>query len=128
MTEFSSYYDFVGDTESQNLHKLLSKPDVVIQDTKIRSALSQDFFLPEFILLKNKGVMKIRNCRKIITHPSIDSSSTNSIYSKVLLFSPEAEENMDMEKLKHLYNKKDETSVSDQNGDNETVIQRIERY
>ena len=72
--------------------------------------------------------MKIRNCRKIITHPSIDSSSTNSIYSKVLLFSPEAEENMDMEKLKHLYNKKDETSVSDQNGDNETVIQRIERY
>ena len=70
----------------------------------------------------------LRNSRKILTLPSIDSNSSDHVFSKVLLFSPDAQEEMDVKLLRDLYTKYDEPPVKDVFGNDQTMIDRIERW
>ena len=80
---------------------------------------SQDF-LPEIIILSNHDVMKLRTSPKILAYPQCDEVSDAWIYQKVLLFSPNAKDNMSKEEVMQLY------SVKDDEGDL-TQIQKIEK-
>ena len=87
-------------------------------DTPTNTKLNQSIFF---------NCSLLRNSRKILTLPSIDSNSSDHVFSKVLLFSPDAQEEMDVKLLRDLYTKYDEPPVKDVFGNDQTMIDRIER-
>ena len=123
--EFIQNFEFVGESESKNFVKLFEK--VSIEDSDIQTAFSSEIFLPEFIILVNGDVMQLRKSKKILTFPDFEKNSPQFQYRQVLLFSPEAEEIMDNEKVLSLFQRLDDPPACDERGRGITMIQRVER-
>ena len=64
LAEFCQNYDFIGSSESSKMYELLSQPEIQIEDSEIQSATSETQFLPEFLLITNGDVMRIREAIK----------------------------------------------------------------
>ena len=119
LCQFIINYDYVGESDSKDLFKLFTKKDVAIKDSE-KKCVGSDSLLPEFILLKNGDVMKLRSNPKIVVFPRCEEGSMDYMFQKVLLFSPEATENMSENQISQLFHKCED-------GENMTLIQRIER-
>ena len=124
LTEFVMNYDYVGEDESENLYKLFTKKDVVIQNSDKTCAYSNKSFLPDVILLSNKNVMKIRSRPKIVVYPKCDEGSEDEVYQKVLLFSPDSRETMTEAEVRNLFSVK---YTHEESMESMTVVERIER-
>ena len=124
LAEFAQNYDFMGDKDSKDIYKLFTTKGVAIQNSKKKciSTDSDELFLPEFILLKNGDVMKLRENMKVLIFPWIDEGSQEFMYQKVLLFSPRARETMTDHEVVLLFQEKDKELCQDL-----TLIQRIEK-
>ena len=124
--EFIQKYEYCGEAESKNLSKLFSK--VAIKDSDKTTAFCDANFLPELLVLKNKDVMKLRNKDRVLAIPDFTMESLEHLYCQVLLFSPEATEDMSNEKVFSLFHKLDDPPILDEtSGNNFTTIQRIQR-
>ena len=126
--EFVMNYEYPGIKESKDLNKLFSRSDVVVQDSDIKTAFSENHFLPEILKLSNGDMMKIRNQKKVIAYPSSQPFSMDFKHRKVIMFSPEAVEDMTDERVEELFYKKDEPVINDEYGQPLTIVNRIERY
>ena len=126
LAEFVMFYDYAGVSESKELYKLFTQRGVEINDSEIRCAFSKEF-LPEVILLRTGDVMKMRTNQKIIAFPSCEKDSSEEFYQKVLLYSPEAQEDMSVVDINVKYCAEDDPPVCDVTGRTLTVIERIER-
>lgn len=123
--EFILNYNFSGEEESKNLLKLFSK--VAIKDSDKTTVFSKNCFLPEVLVLKNNDVMQLRSKVKVLTFPSFEKETFQHMYRQVLLFSPEAKEEMSKEEVVSLFNKVDEEPFKDEKGYTLTIIERMER-
>ena len=114
----------MGDKDSKDIYKLFTTKGVAIQNSKKKciSTDSDELFLPEFLLLKNGDVMKLRENMKVLIFPRIDEGSLEFMYQKVLLFSPRARETMTDHEVVLLFQEKDKELCQDL-----TLIQRIEK-
>ena len=127
LSEFVLLYDFCGTKESQNFYKLFGLQGVEIQDSEFNCVSSKEP-LPEFIILKNHDVMKIRTKRKILSFPRCEADTQEHIYQQVLLFSPGAKETMNEREVLKLYWEKDDPPRFNDDGDMMTVVRRVRRY
>ena len=93
----------------------------------MKTAFSEKFYLKELIFLKNGDVMKLRRSKKVVSYPRFQGGSKDFMFKQVLMFSPEASEDMDDDKVETLFFKKDQPPVLDEDGCPQTVINRIER-
>ena len=84
LAEFCQNYDFIGSSESSKIYKLLSKANIEIESSGIKSASSDQLYLPEMILLTNQHVMRIRKKKKILSFPTIGINSSDYQYSKAI--------------------------------------------
>ena len=76
LAEFVLHYSYLGQNESEEVYKLLSKEGVEIKSSEIKSAFSKDEYLPEFIITKHQEVLKIRSNRKLISYPCYEDNLT----------------------------------------------------
>ena len=127
LTEFIRNYDYAGEKESAEILKLFGRSDVVIQDSEVKSAFSEKSFLKELIFLNNGDVMKLRKSPKVVSYPRFHEGSKEYMFRQVLMFSPEATEDMDDDKVETLFFKKDQPPTLDEDGHPQTIINRIER-
>ena len=99
----------------------------MIQDSEVKSAFSEKSFLKELIFLNNGDVMKLRKSPKVVSYPRFHEGSKEYMFRQVLMFSPEATEDMDDDKVETLFFKKDQPPTLDEDGHPQTIINRIER-
>ena len=127
LAEFVMFYDYTGSEESKNLYKFFKHQGVEIKDSERKCAYSNECFLPEFILLENQDVMKIRTNQKVISFPRCEVNSKEHMYQQVLLFSKDAKQRMTDADITSLFWQKDDPPVFDENGDMMTIIRRVKR-
>ena len=128
LCEFVMNYDFAGEKDSKDLFKLFTKQNVEIQESNKPSAYSDRICLPEVILLKNGDVMTLRSLPKVVACPEFDPDSEEHFFQQVLLYSPNATEDMTAAQVNFQYTLEDDPPVFDQSGNSVTIIQRIKRY
>ena len=127
LAEFIIHYSILGQTEAEEVYKLLNKEGVEIKSSDIKSAFSKDEYLPEFIITKQQEVLKIRRNRKVISYPCYEDNLTKFAYAKVLLFMPLEEDITSDEMLFSLFRRFDDPAVFGSNGEKITSIERVER-
>lgn len=127
LAEFVMYYTYLGQSESEEVYKLLSKEGVEIKSSEIQSAFSKNENLPEFILTRKREVMKIRNNRKLISYPCYEDNISKFAYAKVLLFLPLTEDIPNDDTMFSLYKRCEDPPVSGGQNGNITTVERIER-
>ena len=128
LAEFFLFYDYAGEKESAEILKLFRRSKDRIQDSEIKSAFSDKSCLKELLFLQNGDVMKIRRSKKVIAYPSFPEGSKDFMFKQVLMFSPDAFEEMNETDVESLFYKKDDPPVLDQYGCSQTIISRIERF
>ena len=126
LAEFVLNYEYCGTEESQNFYKLFALQGVEIQDSELSCVFSKEP-LPEFIILKNQDIMKIRSKKKIISFPRCEQNSPEQMYQEVLLFNPGALEKMNERDVQRLFWQKDDPPQFNDNGDMITVVRRVQR-
>ena len=125
LAEFTSYYDYCGKEESRQLIKILSKPDVDIKASEIRSVDSEGEHLPEFIVTKANDVMKLRTAKKVLAYPRYDDNPSKLEFSKCILFLPITDPIIDEQTISRLLK---ESSDLREEGCSMTKVERNERY
>ena len=126
LAEFIMLYDFCGSEVTKNFYKLFQLQGVEIQDSLFNCVTSKEP-LPEFIVLENRDIMKIRSCKKIISFPRCEVNSPENMYQQVLLFSHEAKEKMNEGDIQRLFWAKDDPPQFNDDGDMMTVVKRVRR-
>ena len=125
LAEFVCYYDYCGKDESHQLMKILSKPEVDIKASDIRSANSESDNLPEFIVTRANDVMKLRTSKKVLAYPCYDDNPPKLEFTKCLLFVPIADPILDEQTVSRLLA---DSSELIQDGSSITKLERNERY
>ena len=123
LAETATWYDALKNEESEKLSKLYIEAGCEVPQSTIESVFSSEeeqLFLPEYLLLSNGDVMKIRSSPKVLVYPRFAKSSYDDIYSKLLLFYPlKSEEELLTVNLRDL--------ISQTNDNDVNLVEEIER-
>ena len=121
LSEFATNYDYVGQTQSEELYKIYhDKLDSIKESPSDKSVIGKCF--PDIIICSNKDIMKRRKNFKILTYPNL-MEENDVKYSKTLLYYYPLKSVEDLTtSLDDLY------SMPADDGSQRTVVSKNERY
>ena len=121
LSEFATNYDYVGQTQSEELYKIYhDKLDSIKESPKDKSVIGKCF--PDIIICSNQDIMKRRKNFKILTYPNL-MEENDVKYSKTLLYYYPLKSVEDLTtSLDDLY------SMPADDGSQRTVVSKNERY
>ena len=120
LSEFATNYDFVGQTQSEELYKIYHDKLDSIKESSDKSVIGKGF--PEIIICSNQDIMKRRKNFKILTYPNL-MEENDVKYSKTLLYYYPLKSVEDLTtSLDDLY------SMPADDGSQRTVVSKNERY
>ena len=121
LSEFATNYDYVGQTQSEELYKIYhDKLDSIKESPSDKSVIGKCF--PDIIICSNQDIMKRRKNFKILTYPNL-MEENDVKYSKTLLYYYPLKSVEDLTtSLDDLY------SMPADDGSQRTVVSKNERY
>ena len=92
LSQFSKDFDYVGKEKSLSLFKIYYNSDIEIPFSQTLMITNEENnekkYLPEYILIENGDVLKLRKRSKMLVYPNFKKGTREYNYSMTMLFWP----------------------------------------